>query len=304
MPDAGTAEQVRPDHWRQLAVRLPGTAADAAAELLESLGAVAVSAESGDGEERFDLAVPTMKHWRSTRVSALFPGDVDLEPVIDSLGRVFDIAPGDCEVERIAERDWERACLESMKPVEITAGLWVCPSWTTPPVADAVNVVIDPGLAFGTGTHETTHLCLEHLAAMDLAGRTVLDFGCGSGILAIAALMLGARRAFACDVDPRAIEATRNNASVNGVADRIEVLEAGRMRRQIDGGGFTSDVVVANILADALIELAPVLTRALAPQGHLLLSGILDRQRARVEHAYPGLEFAAHARGEWLLLAA
>ncbi|KAA3626244.1 MAG: methyltransferase domain-containing protein, partial [Proteobacteria bacterium] len=172
-----------------------------------------------------------------------------------------------------------------------------------PPDPGAVNGTPDPGLAFGTGTHATTTWCLQALAGLDLAHRTVLDFGCGSGILAIAALRLGAARALATDVDPRALDATRRNAELNGVAERLEIADAGTMTASIADGRVRADVVIANILAEALVELADTLLQAMAPGAVLLLSGILGRQCGEVKDAYPTINFDVRARQEWRLLA-
>lgn len=289
-------------YWRRLALSLPGAAADAATELLESLGAVAVSAESDGADDRFDLAEPSLEHWSETRIEALFTDDTPLAPVIDTLANVFGVDADAMQVERFADRDWERAWLEHFTPVRITEELWICPSWCEPPPQARTCLSLDPGLAFGTGTHATTHLCLSALAGMDLSGRTVLDFGCGSGILAIAALRLGARRAVACDVDPRALSASVDNARANGVDDRCQVISAEEATRRIDSGALRADLVIANILAEALVALSPTLLRALAPGGSLLLSGILDRQREQVARAYPALTFTVHSRDEWLLM--
>ncbi|KAA3634517.1 MAG: 50S ribosomal protein L11 methyltransferase, partial [Proteobacteria bacterium] len=198
--------------WQQFSFDIPGERADAATELLEAMGSLAVSSLPREGEDRFDLAEPRLETWSLTRMTALFDDDADLPPAIDAVFRTFDVDPGSVEVERFEDRDWEREWLERFAPVRISDRLWICPSWRKPPDPGAVNVTLDPGLAFGTGTHATTTLCLQALAGLDLAHRTVLDFGCGSGILAIAALRLGAARALATDVDPRALDATRRNA--------------------------------------------------------------------------------------------
>lgn len=171
--------------------------------------------------------------------------------------------------------------MENFHPMRFGERLWICPSWRDVPDPSAVNVMLDPGLAFGTGTHPTTALCLEWLDSLDLAGKTVIDFGCGSGILAIAALKLGAARAIGIDIDPQAIQASRDNARRNGVEDRLALFLP-----QDKPNGLHADVVVANILAGPLRELAPLISILPAKGGVIGLSGILASQAESVCEAY------------------
>ncbi|GJL81483.1 MAG: ribosomal protein L11 methyltransferase [marine bacterium B5-7] len=284
--------------WQQLGIRLPGECANAAIELLEAFGALSVSAVAEDGDDRFDVADPRLELWSVTRLMALFEADTALQPAIDALQATFKINPEDISIDLVDDCDWERAFLKNFKPIEITPDLWICPSWCTPPRTDAVNIVLDPGLAFGTGSHATTALCLRHLADLPLNGSTVLDFGCGSGILAIASLKLGADHAIATDIDTRAIDATRENALANGVLDRLEIITADEI-----GSAIKADVVIANILAVTLIELARVIENPCSPGAILLLSGILAKQRDAVIQAFPSFKFSTIRQDEWLLLA-
>ncbi|MGL5738761.1 MAG: 50S ribosomal protein L11 methyltransferase, partial [Plesiomonas shigelloides] len=185
------------------------------------------------------------------------------------------------KIEQLEDKDWEREWMDNFHPMRFGQRLWICPSWREVPEPEAVNVMLDPGLAFGTGTHPTTALCLEWLDGLDLVGKTVVDFGCGSGILAIAALKLGAARAVGIDIDPQAITASRDNAERNGVSDRLELYLPKDQPQDLLG-----DVVVANILAGPLRELAPLISVLPKSGGHLGLSGILESQAESVADAY------------------
>ncbi len=290
--------------WQKVEFDLGGELADAADQLLESLGALAVSHQPAGGEDRFDLAEPNMQNWNRTRVCALFDENADLSPVLDAITAILPVTGADVAVERFADRDWERSWLEQFHPLKISDRLWVCPSWCEAPDPAAANIVLDPGLAFGTGTHATTFLCLEQLASMDLTGRRVLDYGCGSGILAIGALMLGAETALATDIDPRALDATRRNAEANGVGQRLQVLDHVEADAAANSGNLRSDVVIANILADALVALSGRLSAALRREGTLMLSGILADQQDRVARAFPDHRFTIRPRQEWILMTA
>lgn len=171
--------------------------------------------------------------------------------------------------------------MENFHPMRFGQRLWICPSWRDVPEPDAVNVMLDPGLAFGTGTHPTTALCLSWLDGLDLQGKTVIDFGCGSGILAIAALKLGAAQAIGIDIDPQAIQASRDNAERNGVSDRLSLYLPHEQPADL-----SADVVVANILAGPLRELAPLISVLPKSGGYLGLSGILASQAESVCEAY------------------
>ena len=190
--------------------------------------------------------------------------------------------------------------MDDFKPMQFGERLWIVPSWAEPLTGNAVNLRLDPGLAFGTGTHETTAMCLAWLDGADLTGKTVLDFGCGSGVLAIAALLLGAERVLACDIDPQALLATRENATLNGVSDRLECCLPDAMPTQA-----SFDLVIANILAGPLVSLAPQLLGYCASGAALVLSGILNAQANEVMAAYaPDIRFAPPARqGDWTRLA-
>jgi ribosomal protein L11 methyltransferase len=198
-------------------------------------------------------------------------------------------------VRAVESRDWERVWLKDWKPMRFGRRLWVCPTEAPAPEdPEAVVVRLDPGLAFGTGSHPTTALCLQMLDAMPLAGRTLIDYGCGSGILGIAALKLGATRAVAVDVDPQALAATRENALRNGVADRLEI-------QGVPPSLEAASCVFANILADPLIELEPAFRAACLPLADLFLSGLLRSQAYAVKAAY-GTSFAilqVIERGDW-----
>ena len=252
---------------------------EAVCAVLEAAGAVSVTLEDAGDEPRLEPAPGAMPLWPSVRVRALYEHGADMNAVRSVLRSVPEVSQP--RLREIAERDWLAAAREDIEPIE-TGALWVGPRWAVAPPGRTV-VRLEPGLAFGSGRHPTTRLCLERLAAAPPVGGDVVDYGCGSGILAVAAAALGARRVLAVDIDPQALEATAANARVNGVSDRISAVAADAAA--IDAGAGAS-LVVANILAGPLIELAPVLGGMAGPGGGLALSGILEAQAAEVADAY------------------
>ena len=288
--------------WQQLHIILPGGSVAAASDLLEHLGALSITTVQADGRDHFDLAAPQLKPWEQTELCALFDPNTELGTAMDALGTAFPDQADSIRLETVADRDWERAWLERFKPLRVGDNLWVCPSWCEPPEPNARNLILDPGLAFGTGTHATTALCLDALSRMDLENAVVVDYGCGSGILAIAAALCGARRVVANDIDPLALSATRENAKVNGVDDRIIVTEETSTAQCLARSADRADLVIANILADALVELHDRITALLKPDGRLLLSGILGHQADQVRTAYRERDFDVFSHDDWRLL--
>lgn len=269
-------------------------------ELLLAAGAASVTLEDAGDEALLEPAVGTTPLWRDVRVSGLFRADADMAAVLATLPA--ELRPR-ARPEILEDRDWEREWMRHYRPMQFGERLWVCPSWQPPPRDDAVNLLLDPGLAFGTGTHATTALCLRALDGLPLEGAQVVDFGCGSGILAIAAARLGAARVLAVDNDPQALVATGDNAQRNAVAPLLEVHPAQSLPRAAWQG--QADLVVANILAGPLAALRDTLCELLAPGGRLLLAGLLDTQLPALEaHYAPRIRLEEAAReDEWVLLA-
>ncbi len=287
---------------RQLQVRLqiPVDALQAVEEALEDAGALAQTLLSGDDSELLEPGVGEHPLWRIVRMAVLFPGETDPETVKHQLAGVLGGDPPAWAVEWLEPRPWERAWLDDFHPMAFGRRLWIVPSGHRPPLPDgAVAVHLDPGLAFGTGTHETTALCLEWLDSQPLAGRVVLDYGSGSGVLSVAAAKLGASRVVAVDNDPQARQATAENAARNGVAERVVVAAPG------EDDAVTADFVVANILAGTLVRLAPQLMARCRSGGGMALSGILQGQEQAVMEAFAGAVrwMPPRKRGQWLLLA-
>lgn len=298
--------------WIELELLTDREAAPLIEAALENAGALAVTLDEGGDDQPSDAdPVSTVDQilepapgetplWRLLRITALFNDDA--EGALQAQASAQALA-GQCietpSLHRLADRPWERVWLEDLKPQQFGRRLWVCPRDREVTAEDAVIIDLDPGLAFGTGHHATTALCLEWLDAASLDGKALIDYGCGSGILAIAALKLGAAQAIAVDHDPQALEATLENASVNSVAERLTVCQPEAMEAD------AADIVLANILAGPLIELAPRFRRLTRPGGLLVLSGILAHQADPVAAAYrdgfdldPPLQ-----RNGWVLLA-
>ncbi len=246
-------------------------------EALLASGAVAVTLEDSADEPVLEPGPGETPLWQRTRVTGLYPADIDSGALLQRLPADL-LADARPRVEILEDKDWEREWMRHYQPMRFGERLWVCPSWREPPEADAINLLLDPGLAFGTGTHPTTALCLSELDGMALDGRAVVDFGCGSGILALAALKLGADRVLGVDNDPQALAASRDNAARNGIAERrLEVAAPGEA---FDNWSGAADLVVANILAGPLVSLSTTLLQFLRPGGTLLLSGLLEGQAA------------------------
>lgn len=256
--------------------------------LFENLGAVSVLLGDAGDEPMLEPGPGETPLWSHTRVTGLFEGDTDADALRSAITQTLQTELGaGLELEVLEDREWERAWLDNFKPMRFGERLWVCPHDLDVDAEDPVIVRLDPGLAFGTGTHPTTALCLEWLDGAQVAGRTVIDYGCGSGILAVAALKLGAARVIAIDHDPQALLATADNAAANGVADRLTVLGSD----QPDPA--PADIVLANILANVLVDLAPRIAPLVRPGGELVMSGILQDQWPAVAKAYStGLDFA------------
>jgi len=225
--------------------------------------------------------------WADTRITGLFPAETNLDEFRQALLAELELdSLPPFSVEALQDRAWEREWLKDFGPMRFGARLWICPSDHEVSQDGAVIVRLDPGLAFGTGTHPTTSLCLEWIDSLPLAGRTLLDYGCGSGVLAIAALKLGCASAAAMDVDPQAVTATKQNAVSNNVAEKLAVMSS---PDEIKG---QFDVVVANILAGPLVQFAESITLTLRTHGMLALSGVLCEQAADVMKTYePWIEF-------------
>lgn len=266
--------------WRQLTATVADSAAEAVAELLDRLGALSVSLEDAGDQPLFEPKPGETPLWSSTHVTGLFDDSVDTAIVRLAVEQHFTGQLSAWREDELADQVWERAWLEHFKPMAFGKRLWICPSGFEPPSPDGIIVSLDPGLAFGTGNHATTALCLEWLDGEDLADRSILDYGCGSGILAVAALKLGAQRAYGLDIDPQALTASAENARKNDVADRLELLLADAKPPP------PTDLVIANILAQPLIELAPRIVSAVRSGGRLALSGILASQLDSVRDAY------------------
>ncbi len=276
--------------WIEISGQVKGEAADAIADALLEAGALAVDvadlhAESDAEQPIFgEPGMPLSQRWADSRIAALFDSAVateDIEALWQALRDGSDgegNALGPHEFRVVPETDWVRATQAQFEPIQITPRLWIVPTWCELPDPAAINLRVDPGLAFGTGTHPTTRLCLEWLSALPLAGCSVLDYGCGSGILAMAASALGAADVSGVDIDPQAVATARLNTEANGLRASYAVSDT-RLDRQFD-------VVVANILAGPLAVLAPAICAHVKAGGQLALAGILPPQIERIRDAY------------------
>jgi len=268
--------------WIQIKINSSGANAEELSDALMETGAVSVTFQDTHDTPVYEPMPGETRLWGDTDVIGLFDAESDMEGVIAELSQHPLLGENfRHKIEQIEDKDWEREWMANFHPMRFGERLWICPSWRDVPDPDAVNVMLDPGLAFGTGTHPTTSLCLTWLDGLDLAGKTVIDFGCGSGILAIAALKLGASQAIGIDIDPQAIQASRDNAERNGVADRLSLYLPHQQPENLQ-----ADVVVANILAGPLRELAPLISVLPKSGGHLGLSGVLESQAESVCEAY------------------
>jgi ribosomal protein L11 methyltransferase len=285
--------------WLELSLIV---AADRQADVeaaLEDLGALAVTLLDAEDHPIFEPAPGETPMWPQIAMSALFEADSDRVGLVHVLTElVADLAPEQIGFRVVEDQDWTRVWMDQFQPMRFGRRLWIYPWNQEPPNdnADTIVVRLDPGLAFGTGTHPTTALCLEWLDALDLAGKTVLDYGCGSGVLAIAALKLGAAHVVGVDNDPQALSASRDNAERNGVDAKLELHTPDAFVAE------TFDALVANILAGPLDELAPRFAQCVKAGGVIALSGILRGQESQLCTRYAEWfeEIAVEAREDWM----
>lgn len=270
--------------WLEVAIQVDAATAPEAEAALEQLGALAVTLEDAADDPVLEPPPGSTPLWPMIRVSGLFDGAVDRTRIVEGLEAVCGTrSPGRIGWREVSERDWARAWMDRFRPMRYGRRLWVVPTgMEIATAAENVEIRLDPGLAFGTGTHPTTALCLEWLDGQDVRGRRVVDYGCGSGILGIAAALLGAAAVECVDNDPLALEATASNAARNGVTDRIVCRPPERFVES------RADIVLANILVGPLMDLAPMLTACAVPGGRLILSGLLGEQSEKVAAAYRG----------------
>ena len=273
--------------WRQFVMKLGALDPEAVEEVFLRYGAGSVTMTDAGDDPVLEPGPGETPLWADTLITGMFPSDVDLQQLQDGLLSELNLAelPAN-RTEDLEDRAWEREWLKDFGPMQFRRRVWIHPKGSGPFSDDRVVVHLDPGLAFGTGTHATTALCLEWLDGLCLEGRTMLDYGCGSGVLAIAALKLGCRSAVGMDIDPQAVIATRQNAEDNNVAGNLQILGS----PDAIPGKF--DVVIANILAGPLVQFAESITLTLRGRGMLALSGVLCEQADDVMTAYePWIDF-------------
>ncbi|VEG13195.1 50S ribosomal protein L11 methyltransferase [Moraxella cuniculi] len=277
--------------WQQLHLQCPQSAVELAEALFYESGAVSILLEDAGDEPLFEPLPGEEPLWSQVILTAIFDTNSD-----DSLaGMDFESLAASIAAEvqasrfwltRLDDKDWTREWMSHYKPIQCADSLWIVPEWLSPPDKTAINIILDPGLAFGTGYHATTRLCLDWLAKQDLADKLVIDYGCGSGVLGVAALLLGARQVLAVDIDPQAILATRQNAELNGVADKLIAFLPEEFNQYRNTHDELADTITANILAKPLIHFAPTFQQLLKPHGSIVLAGLIQSQTQEVEDAY------------------
>lgn len=277
----------------------------AAEILLDELDAVSISVVDAEDDpakevQIFVEQVDSTPLWQQLTLTALFLEDIDLPDLQNTIEKALE-APVEIVKRKVQDQDWQKKWMQNLRPMQFSERLWVCPSWMTFPDPFAVNIQLDPGLAFGTGTHPTTELCLQWLADYPLSDKTVMDFGCGSGILAIAAYYLGAKHIIAVDHDPQAIQATQINAAKNNVdEDKLQLLLADTPPLE------TCDVLIANVLLLPLLQFSDGFVNAMSATSKIILSGILETQLEQIKQVYQSTFTLdkIHSKKEWLLIEA
>jgi ribosomal protein L11 methyltransferase len=274
--------------WLSLKIEAKDNTADILSDALMELGALSAIIEDANAETPDEQVIfgepgdPPPGIWQENIVSALFDDKIVVADIMRSVSQATNLHNLSFSTELIAEQDWVRATQSQFDPIRIRDNLWIVPSWHSAPNPKAINIVLDPGLAFGTGGHPTTHLCLAWLADNVEPGCSVLDYGCGSGILAIAAKKLGAAKVTGVDIDSQAIQSSKYNAEQNEVSAEFCLAD----QQTVNQPTQAADIVVANILSSALSILAPVLASACKPGGQIALSGILHEQTKQLTNIY------------------
>lgn len=271
--------------WIQIKANITPSNADAMEESLLAAGASAVTMEDAHDQPILEPDRGTTPLWEKTIITGLFSAEEDTDQIMNITKNVFQGLCAEpfpeCKAELLENQDWTRKWMEHFEPINIGSRLWICPSWRDVPDNKAVNLMLDPGLAFGTGTHPTTFLCLKWLDANNLDNKTVVDYGCGSGILGIASLLLGAKHVTGVDNDPQALLATKDNATRNCIAENL--IQA---YLPDDTPQAPADIVIANILAKPLYELKDRISKLCKPGGTIILSGILEDQAEELSSFY------------------
>jgi len=286
-------------HWIQILFEVEKSIAIQLEEALVAQDALAVTLSDAADQPLFEPELGATPLWEAIRVMGLFDATTPTETITQSLRTHFGSSLPQYKVEILEDKDWIKEWMDQYKPIQFTDKLWICPTWLEPPDASAANIMLDPGMAFGTGTHATTALCLTWLGKLALSGKSLIDYGCGSGILAVGAYLLGCSKLFAVDIDPQALQATANNAQQNHIPEAC----IGICLPQ-DLSTEPVDILIANILAGPLINLAPTLEQLVQTNGKLALSGILTSQTEQVITAYqPWFTFAPVVEKDgWVLL--
>lgn len=267
--------------WKQLSLEVDRLEAEQASDMLSELGAVSVSFEDAGDHPLYQIGIDEVGLWEQVKVIGLFDAGINITAIESALSSQLEgIRTWNWHNEQLEDQVWELAWQDHYQPMRFGQRLWVCPPETEVNEPDSVVIRMQPGLAFGTGTHPTTALCLEWLDSQDISGKTVIDYGCGSGILAIASALLDADSVTAVDVDPCAVDTTRENAENNSVSESVLSCSVEEL------GDSAADVVIANILANPLIELRLILTSLVVDQGYLVMSGILHHQADSIIDAY------------------
>ena len=288
-------------YWNQISFEVNKLEADLASEVLMGLGSISITYYDAHDDAIYEPPLGETPLWEFIRITALFKPEVSTQKIIDSLGKICNIKVDDTF--KIQDKIWEEECQKDFPSMQFGKNLWVCPSWESKHSipSDAIVINMDPGLAFGTGTHQTTSLCLEFLAENPPNSLDVIDFGCGTGILAIAAAKLGAKRVLAIDNDPQAVTASTENAEKNNCSDVIKTFHSDEKIEY-----EKCDLLMANILAKPLVELQTLFSEIVKPNGTILLSGILEHQIENIIDCYsPNFNnFKNSNKNEWYRISA
>ncbi|QIO08544.1 50S ribosomal protein L11 methyltransferase [Acinetobacter lanii] len=272
--------------WLQIHITVEKSQVDFTETLLESLGAVSVTLDDAENQDLLEPLPGETPLWNKVIVTGIYAQEDDEHIDVAALETFIrtQLPTEPMRSEFMEDQEWERTWMDAYEPIQIGEKYWIVPEWMQPPEADAVNIKLDPGLAFGTGNHASTFLCLQWLGQTDVKDKIVIDYGCGSGILGVAALLLGAKKVYATDIDPQAVLATQQNAELNGVLDNLYVGLPEEFNAEL--GDIKADVFVANILAGPLMALAADFSTLIKSEGEFALAGVIEEQVDDVSNVY------------------